>query len=775
MLNTLRSKLLVLVGAVALGFVLLIALSAAVGASQARQLDGIERSLLPRLELGPAVSADFDKLTRTMQDAVAAQNTNALNDAAGVRDAIFQRLDRAGTVVDPADANTARTAVGAYFDAAQSVSRLLISGKTGDTVVLAIGDMQAKRLAASTALQQVTRLDRRELADAFSNAHAANDTGATIRLSVGIACLGLVLLLALTFSRDALTAVNELSQGFARFGASEFSKPIPVVGNDELGQVAREANQMAEQLQAAQKRLVDASAELARKNLELERVSHQAEEASRLKSEFLANMSHELRTPLNAIIGFSELLFDDAVSPDMPQYKEFLGDILTSGKHLLQLINDVLDLSKVEAGKLEFHPEPVDAAKLVSEVVAILRTTAATKRIRVEVDSASAPAELAVDPARLKQVLYNYVSNALKFTPEDGLVRVRVAACGDAEFRVEVRDTGPGLKPEDFSRLFVEFQQLEGGKAKKHGGTGLGLALTRRLVEAQGGTVCVESTPGQGSTFFAVLPRRTQTGALTVPARRQGSALAGAPMVLVVEDNAQDRAAIIDGLAKAGFSVDVAATGSEAKAKCAANTYDAITLDLLLPDVSGLEVLRDIQMGKNRRVPVVVITVVTERGAVAGFAVHDVLPKPLDSASLLASLDRAGVSPRAGGTVMVVDDDPASLRLMAATLEQIGYRGRCLPRASEALRAAETEPPQAVVLDLLMPEMDGFEFLKRFRAMPQCRRIPVIVWTSKDLSPEELAGLRASAQGVVQKGPGFDAAILDELRAFLSSSARREG
>ncbi len=229
-------------------------------------------------------------------------------------------------------------------------------------------------------------------------------------------------------------------------------------------------------------------------------------QANRLKSVFVANMSHELRTPLNAIIGFAELLHDGAVDPESPQHKEFLGDILASGRHLLQLINDVLDLAKVEAGRMEFRPEPVDLERLLAEVTAVVRATAMQKQITIETVVDPEVRHVVADPDRMKQVAYNFLSNALKFTAHAGSVVARVLPEGVDRFRFEVQDSGIGIGAEDLGRLFVEFEQLEAGTSKRHQGTGLGLALTRRLVEAQGGTVGVQSTPGQGSIFRATLP-----------------------------------------------------------------------------------------------------------------------------------------------------------------------------------------------------------------------------------------------------------------------------
>ena len=253
--------------------------------------------------------------------------------------------------------------------------------------------------------------------------------------------------------------------------------------------------------------------EVRRKSQELEEDNRRMQEANRLKSEFLANMSHELRTPLNAIIGFADLMFRGKVGPVSDDHKEYLGDILNSSRHLLQLINDVLDLAKVESGKMEFRPEPVDLGAIVAEVRDILRGLAAGKRIRVATHVDSSVAAAVLDPSKLKQVLYNYLSNALKFTPDEGRVALRVARADDDRVRIEVEDTGIGIRREDTHRLFVEFQQLDAGTAKKYAGTGLGLALTKRIVEAQGGRVGVESEAGAGSTFWAVLPRDARTAA----------------------------------------------------------------------------------------------------------------------------------------------------------------------------------------------------------------------------------------------------------------------
>jgi signal transduction histidine kinase len=247
--------------------------------------------------------------------------------------------------------------------------------------------------------------------------------------------------------------------------------------------------------------------ELSIRSADLELENHRMVEASRLKSEFLANMSHELRTPLNAIIGFSQLIFDGKVDPTSPNHRTFVGYVLSSARHLLQLINDVLDLAKVEAGKFEFRCETVAPQALINEAADIMRGGFAAKSIHLDVQVDSSLNTAWIDADRFKQVLYNYLSNAMKFTPDGGRVVVRATALDDLRFRLEVEDTGAGIKAEELDKLFSEFHQLRSSTGKFHPGTGLGLALTKRLVEAQGGSVAVTSVPGQGSVFSAIFRR----------------------------------------------------------------------------------------------------------------------------------------------------------------------------------------------------------------------------------------------------------------------------
>jgi PAS domain S-box-containing protein len=388
---------------------------------------------------------------------------------------------------------------------------------------------------------------------------------------------------------------------------------------------------------------------------ERKRLEERMLEANRLKSEFLANMSHELRTPLNAIIGFAELMYKGKVGPVSSDHREYLGDILTSSKHLLQLINDVLDLAKVESGKMEFRPETVDVGKVVEEVRDILRGLAASKHLHVETSIDPDLGLVTADPARLKQVLYNYLSNAIKFTPEQGKVIVRVATAGPDLFRIDVEDSGIGVSIENLGKLFVEFQQLDASAAKKYQGTGLGLALTKRIIEAQGGRVEVRSAAGKGSTFSAILPR--------------------------------------------------AAT--------------------LMTDVRG----------------------------------------------------RLEPSTLGNTVVLLVDDDAATLTMAEAALTGLGCSVVCRQTAEAALDFAHSASIGIVVLDMMMPGMNGFEFISRFRELPGRDRVPIVVWTMRDLTPEEQERLAESYAVFLPKGQDGAQQLLIEVARWAGHAlgAREHG
>ncbi|HLZ08258.1 MAG TPA: response regulator, partial [Chloroflexota bacterium] len=324
---------------------------------------------------------------------------------------------------------------------------------------------------------------------------------------------------------------------------------------------------------------------------------------------------------------------------------------------------------------------------------------------------------------------------------------------------------------EDINRLFIEFQQLDAGAAKKYQGTGLGLALTKRIVEAQGGYVGVKSVVGVGSTFFAVLPRVIEASTVDVeepatpPLRLPAPS---SPTILVVEDEPGDRAWLGRTLNSAGYEVVFATTGADAIRQGRSRAFDTITLDLLLPDLGGWEVLKELRReGVNKATPVIIVSVVREQRISIGFPIREILIKPVDISGILATIARNLDDDLTGQTILVVDDDLSLLKVMEVSLRKVGYHPICVPSAELGLVAAREHKPSLIVLDLLMPDVDGFKFLQRYRLTDEARRTPVIVWSSRALSQDEKIQLLGSAQAFVLKGSDGKADLLDELGAFV--------
>jgi CheY-like chemotaxis protein len=411
----------------------------------------------------------------------------------------------------------------------------------------------------------------------------------------------------------------------------------------------------------------------------------------------------------------------------------------------------------VESGKFEFYPEPVQLPRLVSEVMGVLQGAAQRKHILTDVDLDPGLNDLVLDPVRLKQVLYNYLSNAIKFTPEQGRVSVRARPDGASHFRLEVEDTGIGIAAADLGRLFGEFQQLDSGYSKRHQGTGLGLALIRRLVEAQGGSVGVRSVPGQGSVFHLVLRRLQLPGVATADAAR--------PRLLVIEGDAAYQSRLAQALVEAGFAVDGAATGAQALRQTQGQSYGALALDLVLPDQGGLDLLAHIRReGSSRGSPVLGVSMPAEPGSAATFAVADVLFKPINTTEVAAALARLRLSRNL--RVLVVDDDPLARQLMQATLAGMGTTAVCVEGGRQALEEVARQPPDAMILDLIMPEMDGFETLDSLRRLPEGAQLPVYIWTSMILSGPEIERLSRSVRAILGKGGGDLEPLLASLRRW---------
>jgi PAS domain S-box-containing protein len=514
------------------------------------------------------------------------------------------------------------------------------------------------------------------------------------------------------------------------------------------------------------------SESLAEANRELEIRNRQVEHTTKLKSKFLASMSHELRTPLNAIIGFSGLLGEEAAGSLNDKQKRFVGHIKQGADHLLQLINDILDLSKIEAGQLEFRCEDFHVKDAVPEVLSTIVPLAMAKGIRVE-HKLETKRTMYADRVRFKQILYNLVSNAVKFTPKQGKVSIECTDVGNL-ICVSVADTGIGIRPEDQQLIFEEFRQIEGANA--HEGTGLGLAITKRLVEQQGGTISLESEIGKGSRFTFTVPAGSSTGSVAIttssPAAATGELGSYTPLVLIVDDEVASRELLASYLEPAGYRVAMASSASEAVEKAQKLQPDAITLDILMPNANGFEALMSLKHSRlTANVPIIVVSIVDQQKMGFALGATDYLVKPVDKSVLLSTL-RKHLRPQSeeAAPVLIVDDDPRALDLLESALRSAGYNTCTAHNGKAALEALSSTPVSAILLDLMMPEMDGFELLRRVKEDSNLRNLPIFVLTAKTLTDSELALLSRETQALFQKNGSWQ----QELVAAVARAVRKK-
>ncbi len=499
-------------------------------------------------------------------------------------------------------------------------------------------------------------------------------------------------------------------------------------------------------------------------NQMLEHRNRDVERANQLKSEFLAAMSHELRTPLNAIIGFSDLLAEQSAGDLNEKQKRYTGHIGEGARHLLRLINDILDLSKIEAGRVELRIETLSAEEAIGEVLAAIRPRADKKRLTLKAEI-SPGLEILADRTHFKQILYNLLSNGVKFTPEDGEVGIAAHEEGNV-CRICVTDTGIGVAPEDVDTIFESFRQVAATTKGVREGTGLGLAITKHLVEAHGGRIWVESQPGKGSIFSIDLPaRRVQESGETQEANRESLEPRPAPLVMIVEDDTAAKELLANYLESEGYVTAWSTTGANAFAQAVRLSPDAITLDLLVPDGKGLNTLHQLKADPaTAHIPVIVVSVLDERGMGFALGAAEYLTKPVENEKLLFALRKHIPASKSGAKVLVIDDDAETRYLVAAILEAEGYTSLLAASGAEAFEILGRVRPEAVLLDLLMPGMDGFEFLTRMKQDRSFQNVPVLVLTAKRLTDQDLRNLAGKTHGIFLKGNTWKEALLDQLR-----------
>ena len=535
-------------------------------------------------------------------------------------------------------------------------------------------------------------------------------------------------------------------------------------------QLMRDQRLLASELES---RVAERTKELSAANESLRLAQAEAERANLAKSQFLANMSHELRTPLNAILGFSELLTDDVTSRfDDLQRRRFLGQIHTSGQHLLQLINDVLDLSKVEAGQMELRLQVVQLEGIIEDVRTTVEPLVRHKSLHLELEPGT-DIRFVADPAKVRQILLNLVSNAIKFTPDGGQVSIRGRRAGQW-IEIAVSDTGIGIAREDLGDLFTEFHQLSAGPGRQQEGTGLGLALTRRFAELHGGSVSVKSAVGKGSTFTVLLPveARAPVLPLVVSSTPAPAVDLSRPLVLVVDDNPQAAAILGHHLDAGGFRMEVAHTGPQALSMARDLKPVAITLDISLPEIDGWEVLTRLKADElTRNIPVLVVSVVDDPARGRALGAIDYFVKPVDGKALLSRLSQYTFTDKVKGEpvrILVVDDEPANLDVVEALLAPAGFEVRRANNGREGIEMARSSVPNLILLDLMMPEVTGFDVVEALREEESTRSIPIMVLTAKALTDDDKKALNGQVAAIFQRNSVAGADLMKWLQEVVA-------
>jgi PAS domain S-box-containing protein len=498
------------------------------------------------------------------------------------------------------------------------------------------------------------------------------------------------------------------------------------------------------------------------------RGKEEAERTSKFKDQFLSTMSHELRTPLNAVLGFSDLLADERYGPLNEKQRRYIDHIHTGGKHLLTLISDILDLSKIEAGRMELAVENLSVQGALAEVLGVLQPLADKKS---QVLSTNVESRLVVraDATRFKQVLMNLLGNAVKFTPNGGRIEVAARADG-AKVRVEVSDSGPGIPVEEQRRIFEAFYRLQ-ESGKKTEGTGLGLAITQRLIELHGGELCLQSDVGHGSCFYFSLPAAT-SGQESAPRRTESAARsARSSRILVVEDDRVTAQLIRSQLTSAGYFVTVCEEPQNALAIAAELQPNAITLDIVMKPKNGWEILTQLKRDpRTAQIPLIVVSIIDQPGMGALLGADEYLVKPVDKTTLLGAIARHITRQpirSTGRSILVVEDDAPTREFIAEMLTGQGFVVTTAPDGAQARAQVAASLPEIVILDMMLPEVSGFELLGEWRTSLRTAGLTVFVLTSKDLSPEEQGYLRAHAEVLLHKQQPWHEDLLKQLERVM--------
>ncbi len=553
----------------------------------------------------------------------------------------------------------------------------------------------------------------------------------------------------------------------------------------ELEEKNRELRELTERLE---EKVIERTKKLKEINRELER-------SNQIKSRFIANMSHELRTPLNSIIGFSEILLEKTFGPLTEKQERYTDNIFSSGKHLLQLVNNILDLAKIEAGKIDLNYETFQVEDAVKEVIMVIHSLTDRKMIELVTDIDTKLSFITADKVKFKQILYNLFSNAVKFTPEGGRIGIRTekvvnrsqglpwAVEGQEFLRTSVWDTGIGIKPEDMDKIFDEFEQVDSSMSRRYEGTGLGLSLTKKLVELHGGQIDVTSTIGKGSTFSFYIPiiardavvekEGLKAVSMDYPWMRED-----APLVLVVEDDPSTSEILTIHLTQAGYKVAHAYDGEDAISKAMELKPFIITLDIMLPKKDGWEVMQSLKAEEEtRNIPILIHSIVDNRELAFALGAADYLIKPIDKKVLLDKLEELSLMSkrhRYPVNVLLIDNDAETQSYLYPVLESEGFLMHSAQGVQEGIELAVATRPNAIIIDVNISDK-GFGVVGELKANPATRTIPIFILTSKELTVEDRVSMAGQIERIIKKGSFKAEDMIRHLKELELFYPRRAG
>ncbi len=560
---------------------------------------------------------------------------------------------------------------------------------------------------------------------------------------------------------------NLLANQKTRYLAQDLSKT-----NQQLEAQTEELQDQTEELHDQASELQRTAQELHEQNLELEVQRKQVESANQLKSEFLSNMSHELRTPLNSIMALSRVLIMQAKDKLDEEENSYLEIVERNGKRLLSLINNILDLSKIESGKMDIAVSSFSLKTLLNMIVENIQGLTEEKSLSVSLSIPDHFPMLETDEARLHQVLLNIVGNAVKFTNKGGVDIIVTEEDGNA--CIAVKDTGVGISKEMLPRIFDEFRQVDGTSSRQYQGTGLGLAIAQRITSILGGEIKVDSVLGQGSVFKVYIPFNWDNSvSIQEIAKPISSSIEGEKKtILVVDDEIEIINEISESLKNSGYKIITASSGIEALRLAKKHQPYAITLDVVMPEMDGWEVLQELKNDfSTKDIPVIIVSVSNDQET--GFALGAIgyLNKPVNKTALISEIYKAHHHPK---TIMLVDDNDIELSQMTKTIQSEGLEAITMSGGKEALRNMEIKSPDVIVLDLMMPEMDGFEVFNRIRTNPKTTHIPVIIVSAKDLTPQERKALSGNIERIITKTEASSSELLLEIKRIIQQLESRD-